>query len=153
MFTEIILKMNITDLYQRDIDKLIEEINSFKKEKDIWKVKGDVKNPAGNLTLHLLGNLNHFIGRTLGHTDYIRKRDDEFSIKNIPRDKLVFDLVSLKEVVKNTLEKLSTEDLNKEFPIKIRDEVLTTELMLIYLLNHFNYHLGQVNYLRRLIEK
>lgn len=153
MFTEIILKMNITDLYQRDIDKLIEEINSFKKEKDIWKVKGDVKNPAGNLTLHLLGNLNHFIGRTLGNTDYIRKRDDEFSIKNIPRDKLIFDLVSLKEVIKNSLEKLSDEDLNKEFPIKIRDEVLTTELMLIYLLNHFNYHLGQVNYLRRLIEK
>lgn len=144
--------MNIADLFQRDIDKLIEEINLFKKEKNIWKIKGTVKNTAGNLTLHLLGNLNHFIGRTLGHTDYIRKREDEFSIKGIPREKLVTDLILLKETIKNSLEKISIEDMKKEFPLKIKEEVLTVELMLIFLLNHFNYHLGQVNYLRRLIE-
>lgn len=144
--------MNITDLYQRDIDKLIEEINLFKKEKNIWKIKGDVKNPAGNLTLHLLGNLNHFIGRTLGNTDYIRKREDEFSVKDVAREKLVSDLISLKEVINTSLGNLSDEDLKKEFPLKIRDEILTTELLLIYLLNHFNYHLGQINYLRRIIE-
>lgn len=144
--------MNIADLFQRDIDKLIEEINLFKKEKNIWKIKGTVKNTAGNLTLHLLGNLNHFIGRTLGHTDYIRRREDEFSIKGIPREKLVTDLILLKETIKNSLEKISIEDMKKEFPLKIKEEVLTVELMLIFLLNHFNYHLGQVNYLRRLIE-
>jgi hypothetical protein len=144
--------MNITDLYQRDIDKLIEEINLFKKEKNIWKVKGEVKNPAGNLTMHLIGNLNHFIGRTLGNTDYIRKREDEFSVKNVSREKLISDLVSLKEVITTSLGNLSDEDLKKEFPLKIREEILTTELLLIYLLNHFNYHLGQVNYLRRIIE-
>lgn len=144
--------MNITDLFQRGIDKLIEEINLFKKEKNIWKIKETTKNTAGNLTLHLLGNLNHFIGRTLGHTDYIRKRQDEFSIKAIPREKLVTDLILLKETIKNSLEKISIEDIKKEFPLKIKEEVLTVELMLIFLLNHFNYHLGQVNYLRRLIE-
>jgi uncharacterized damage-inducible protein DinB len=144
--------MKIVDLYQRDIDKLIEEINLFKKEKNIWKIKGEVKNPVGNLTLHLLGNLNHFIGRTLGNTDYIRKREDEFSVKNVTREKLVSDLISLKEVINTSLGNLSDEDLKKEFPLKIRDEILTTELLLIYLLNHFNYHLGQINYLRRIIE-
>ena len=144
--------MNITDLYQRDIDKLIEEINLFKKEKNIWKVKGEIKNPAGNLTMHLIGNLNHFIGRTLGNTDYIRKREDEFSVKNVSREKLISDLVSLKNVITTSLGNLSDEDLKKEFPLKIREEILTTELLLIYLLNHFNYHLGQVNYLRRIIE-
>jgi hypothetical protein len=144
--------MNIADLFQRGIDKLIEEINLFKKEKNIWKIKETTKNTAGNLTLHLLGNLNHFIGRTLGHTDYIRKRQDEFSIKGIPREKLVTDLILLKETIKNSLEKISIEDIKKEFPLKIKEEVLTVELMLIFLLSHFNYHLGQVNYLRRLIE-
>jgi hypothetical protein len=144
--------MKIVDLYQRDIDKLIEEINLFKKEKNIWKIKGEVKNPVGNLTLHLLGNLNHFIGRTLGNTDYIRKREDEFSLKNVAREKLVSDLILLKEVINTSLGNLSDDDLKKEFPLKIRDEILTTELLLIYLLNHFNYHLGQINYLRRIIE-
>ena len=98
--------MNIADLYERDLNKIIEELNQFKKEKDIWKTKGDVKNSAGNLTLHLLGNLNHFIGRTLAHTDFIRKREDEFSLKDVPREKLISQINSLKEVLKNTFAKL-----------------------------------------------
>jgi len=143
--------MNIVDLYERDLNKLTDEINLFKKEKDIWKTKGDIKNSAGNLALHLLGNLNHFIGRTLGHTDYIRKREEEFSLKHVPREKLISDINQLKEVIKNTLPKISDEQMKSEFPMKIGDQVFTTETLLIFLLSHFNYHLGQVNYLRRML--
>ena len=143
--------MNITVFYERDLDKLIEEINLYKNENDIWETKEGINNSAGNLVLHLVGNLNHFIGKTLGNSDYVRKRDEEFSLKNIPRKKLISDLNSLKETIKNTLTKLSDEDLEKDFPLKIRDESFSTEKMLIYLLAHLNYHLGQVNYLRRLL--
>ena len=143
--------MNITVFFERDLDKLIEEINSFKNENDIWKIKNGITNSAGNLTTHLLGNLNHFIGKTLGNTDYVRNRDEEFSVKNISREKLIADIDSLKKVIKNTLPQLSDEDLKKEFPIKIRDEVFSTENMLTYLLAHLNYHLGQINYLRRML--
>ena len=143
--------MNIADLYERDLNKLCDEISQFKKERDIWKTKGDIKNSAGNLTLHLLGNLNHFIGRTLGHTDYIRKREEEFSIKDVPREKLISDINQLKDVIKNTLPMISEEQMKSEFPMKIGDQVFTTETLLIFLLAHFNYHLGQVNYLRRML--
>ena len=143
--------MNITTFFERDLDKLKEEINLFKNEDDIWKIKQGITNPAGNLVTHLLGNLNHFIGKTLGHTDYVRKRDEEFSVKNIPREKLISDINSLKETIKNTLSYLSEEDLKKEFPVKIQEQTFTTQNMLIYLLAHFNYHLGQVNYLRRML--
>lgn len=143
--------MNITNFFERDLDKLKEEINLFKNEDDIWKIKQGITNPAGNLVTHLLGNLNHFIGKTLGHTDYVRKRDEEFSVKNIPREKLISDINSLKETIKNTLSHLSEEDLKKEFPVKIQEQTFTTQNMLIYLLAHFNYHLGQVNYLRRML--
>ena len=143
--------MNITTFFERDLDKLKEEINLFKNEDDIWKIKPGITNPAGNLVTHLLGNLNHFIGKTLGHTDYVRKRDEEFSVKNIPREKLISDINSLKETIKNTLSHLSEEDLKKEFPVKIQEQTFTTQNMLIYLLAHFNYHLGQVNYLRRML--
>ena len=143
--------MNITTFFERDLDKLKEEINLFKNEDDIWKIKEDITNSAGNLVTHLLGNLNHFIGKTLGHTDYVRKRDEEFSVKNIPREKLISDINSLKETIKNTLSYLSEEDLKKEFPVKIQEQTFTTQNMLIYLLAHFNYHLGQVNYLRRML--
>ena len=143
--------MNITNFFEIDLDKLKEEISLFKNEEDIWKIKEGIHNSAGNLAMHLLGNLNHFIGKTLGHTDYVRKRDEEFSIKNIPREKLISDINSLKEIIKNTLSYLSEEDLKKEFPVKIQEKTFTTQNMLIYLLAHFNYHLGQVNYLRRML--
>lgn len=143
--------MNITTFFERDLDKLIEEINLYKNENDIWKTKEGINNSAGNLVLHLVGNLNHFIGKTLGNSEYVRKRDEEFSLKDIPREKLISDLNSLKETIKNALSKLSEQDLKKDFPLKIRDESFSTENMLIYLLAHLNYHLGQVNYLRRMM--
>ena len=82
----------------------------------------------------------------------MRNRDEEFSIKDIPLEKLVADIHSLQDVIKNTLPNLSSEDLKKEFAIQIRNEVYSTENMLTYLLAHLNYHLGQINYLRRVLE-
>ena len=141
----------ITSLFEKDINKLIEEIGLFKSEEDIWKIKEGVSNSAGNLSLHLVGNLNHFIGATLGNSGYVRKRDKEFSEKNIPRTQLIEALNSTVSVIKQTLAALPEEDLKKDFPVAINQKIISTEYMLVYLLNHFNYHLGQVNYLRRLI--
>jgi uncharacterized damage-inducible protein DinB len=143
--------MNITKLFLSDIDKLIEEINLFTSENKIWETKEGITNSAGNLTLHLLGNLNHFIGKTLGNTDYVRNRDEEFSLKNIRKEKLINDLNDLKQTISATLSNLTEEELKKDFPVAIRNETFSTRMMLIYLLAHFNYHLGQVNYLRRML--
>lgn len=143
--------MNLATLYENDLDKLITEISLFKDEAAIWTIKEGIINSAGNLALHLVGNLNHFVGKTLGNSGYERKRDDEFSLKNIPRHKLISDVNDLKETIKNVIPSLSPEDLEKDFPLMIRDQVLSTQMMLIYLLAHFNYHLGQINYLRRMM--
>lgn len=143
--------MNITAFFERDLNKVITEISLFKSENDIWKIKEGILNSAGNLALHVIGNLNHFIGTTLGNTGYVRNRDEEFSLKDIPREALIADINDLKETIKNTLSKLSSADLENDFPIKIRDEVLSTQNMLIFLLAHLNYHLGQINYLRRML--
>ncbi len=141
----------ITSLFERDINKLIEELMLYKNEETIWKIKEGISNSGGNLTLHLLGNLNHFIGATLGNTGYIRERDKEFSLKNIPRLQLVEELKKVNSVVKNTLTHLSDEDLEKNFPVPLNDKTLSTSFVLLHLLAHFSYHLGQVNYHRRLI--
>jgi len=141
----------IAALFERDINKLIEEINLYKNEEDIWKIKEGISNSSGNLTLHLLGNLNHFIGATLGNTGYVRERDKEFSLKNIPRIQLVEDLKKVTEVVKDTVTRLSDKDLEKDFPVPLNDKTLSTSFVLLHLLGHFSYHLGQVNYHRRLI--
>jgi len=141
----------ITSLFEKDINKLIEEIGLFKSKEDIWKIREGVSNSAGNLSLHLVGNVNHFIGATLGNSGYVRERDKEFSEKNIPRTQLIEALNSTVSVIKQTLAALPEEDLKRDFPVAINQKIISTEYMLVYLLNHFNYHLGQVNYLRRLI--
>lgn len=143
--------MSLSIFFGRDLDKMITEISLFKNENDIWKMKEGILNSAGNLALHIIGNLNHFIGTTLGNTGYVRNRDEEFSLKDIPREKLIADITDLKEIIKNTLSKLSAADLQNDFQIRVRDEVFSTQNMLIFLLAHLNYHLGQINYLRRMM--
>ena len=143
--------MSLSTFFERDLDKIITEISLFENENDIWKIKEGILNSAGNLALHIIGNLNHFIGTTLGNTGYVRNRDEEFSLKDIPFETLIADINDLKETVKNTLSKLSSSDLQNDFPIKIRDEVFSTQNMLVFLLAHLNYHLGQINYLRRMM--
>lgn len=141
----------IISLFERDLNKLIEEINLYKNEEDVWKIKEGISNSGGNLTLHLIGNLNHFIGETLGGTGYIRDRDKEFSLKNIPRVQLTEDLKKTIDVIKNTLPALSKEDLEKDFPVPINNKTSSTSYVLLHLMTHLSYHLGQVNYHRRLV--
>lgn len=141
----------ITSLFERDLNKLAEEINLYKTEEDVWKIKEGISNSTGNLTLHLIGNLNYFIGTTLGNTGYVREREKEFSLKNIPRVQLAEDLKKTIEVIKNTLPRLAAEDLKKDFPVPINNKTSSTSYVLLHLLAHLSYHLGQVNYHRRLI--
>lgn len=143
--------MDFPEFFERDLNKLIEEISLFRSEEDIWKTKEGITNSAGNLTLHLIGNLNHFIGSGLGKTGYLRNRDNEFSLKNIPRQKLTEDILEVKKVIHHTLTHLSMEDLKKEFPSLKSEERITVKARLINLLTHLNYHLGQINYLRRIL--
>lgn len=144
--------MNYSEFFERDLNKLTEEISLFKKEGNIWKTKEGITNSAGNLALHLVGNLNHFIGAELGNTGYQRNRDDEFSLKNIPQKKLLADINEIREIIKNVLPTLTPEDYKKEFPALRNGEKVTIKYMLLHLLTHLNYHLGQINYLRRILE-
>ena len=146
------LKETLAVLFERDLNKLVTEINLYKDEDKLWLVPEGISNSAGNLCLHLMGNLNHFIGATLGKTGYVRHRDDEFSLKNIPRQDLLINLANCILIVKETLEKLPEDELNKDFPLEKHGEVVSTMHMLIHLFGHLSYHLGQINYHRRLLD-
>lgn len=139
-------------LFERELNKLIEELNLYRGEEGMWVVKGQISNSAGNLCLHMLGNLNHFIGAVLGNTGYVRKRDDEFSLKNVPKAELIETIKNTIRIINIALQKLTEADMNKLFPLEKHGEKVTTGYMLIHLLTHLNYHLGQVNYHRRLTQ-
>jgi uncharacterized protein DUF1572 len=142
----------LADFYERDIRKLIEELRMFRNEEDVWRVQGSVNNSCGNLALHLIGGLNYLIGATLAQTGYVRNRDQEFTRKDVARNELIAQLEELIIMIKGTLNALSDEQMEATFPIFFDKEKTSTSYVLVQLLAHLNYHLGQVNYLRRVLE-
>ena len=142
----------ITSFYERDIRKLIEELNLFENEEDLWKTRGFVKNSAGNLALHIVGGLNHLIGATLAQTGYVRNRDQEFTIKGVERKDVIAQLEALIPMINTTVNDLTEKQMAAEYPIFFDKPNTSTSYVLVQLLLHLNYHLGQVNYVRRMLE-
>jgi hypothetical protein len=138
-------------LYEQGLTKLRTEVESYPGEAELWKTGGNIPNSAGNLALHLIGNINHFFGATLGGTDYVRDRDLEFSSGEVSKEQIVSEIEKAITVVKQTLDSLSTDDLQKTYPIQFQNQDVSTEYVIGYLLGHFNYHLGQIDYHRRLL--
>jgi hypothetical protein len=142
----------LANFYERDIHKLIEEVNLFRNEEDLWRTRGSVKNPAGNLVLHIIGGTNYLIGTQLTQTGYVRDRDQEFSRKGVARKELVAELEKLILLVTQTLKSLTQEQMDAEYPIMFDEMIVPKSYVLVQLLAHLNYHLGQVNYLRRILD-
>jgi uncharacterized damage-inducible protein DinB len=141
----------LSELYERDLAKLRTEIESYSNEADLWKTSEGISNSGGNLCQHLTGNLQHFFGAVLGGTGYARNRDAEFASKGTTKADLLADIDAAEKSVKETLEKLSDEDFAKTYPIEVFGQPMTTGYFLTHLATHLNYHLGQINYHRRLL--
>lgn len=141
----------LIELYERDLDKLRTEIESYANEADMWKTAEGIPNSGGNLCLHINGNLQHFIGAILGNSGYVRDRDSEFANKNIARDEMLATIDKTKAVVVETLAKLTDEDFAKTYEIEVFGGPITTGYFITHLTTHLNYHLGQINYHRRLL--
>lgn len=145
MITEALLH-----LFERDLDRLEKEVLAFTDEKDLWRTTGSVTNSAGNLCMHICGNLRHFIGATLGGSGYVRDREREFAAREVPRTALIEEIANTRLAVNGTLIHLSGPDLIAPFPIAVFETEMSTASFLIHLQGHLNYHLGQINYLRRI---
>lgn len=142
---------SLVTLFNRDLTKLEEELNLYPNEESVWTLKGDIKNSGGTLCLHLCGNLQHFIGAVLGKNGYVRNRDNEFTARNIPRHLLLDEILKTRETVKQAIMQLDPSQLEEEYPIQVWGYPVTTTFFLIHLASHLTYHLGQVNYHRRIL--
>ena len=147
------LTKTLSALFTRDLNNLKTEIAAYKNEAVIWEVPEGIANSAGNLCLHLVGNLNGFIGAELGKSGYIRQRDLEFSLKNILRIDLIEKIEATIPMITKVIEQLTDEQLNSEYPLLVFKEKTTTQYFLVHLATHLSYHLGQINYHRRLLDK
>jgi len=147
MFVTILKK-----LYLRDLAKLRTEIEMYQNEQKLWHTEGEITNSAGNLCLHLVGNLNAYIGGVLGNTGYVRNRPLEFSLRNVPRIELLKSIDDTIDMMATTLDTLNDDNLAEEYPQVVAEGKVSTAYFLNHLSSHLMYHLGQINYHRRLLD-
>ena len=140
-------------IFARDLNRLKKEVELYSDENNLWKVEKNIANSGGNLCLHLIGNLNTYIGKEIGKTDYVRNRELEFSLKHVPRKEILSKIDETIQIINKSLDKLDESDLKNEYPILVFEDKTSTEYLLIHLTTHLTYHLGQINYHRRLIDK
>jgi hypothetical protein len=146
-----ILTEDLSILIGRELNALICEIELFPDDKMLWRVLPGITNSAGNLTLHICGNLNYFIGAVLGNTGYLRDRESEFNRKSGSRAELVSDLQDTEEIIQNVIPKLSEKILLEPYPKTVGGVDLPCSRFLIHLATHLSFHVGQVGYLRRIL--
>lgn len=134
----------------RDLRALGREIAAYPTDADVWRTAPGVPNSGGTLALHLTGNIQHFIGAVLGRTGYVRNRDAEFARRDVPRAELQEEVERAIQAVQAGLARLSDADLERDYPLSIVGKTVTTGDYLLHLATHFTYHLGQLDYHRRL---
>lgn len=140
-------------LFTRDLKRLSQQIDSYQDEDKLWEIAPGISNSAGNLCLHLIGNLNTYIGLHLGGTGYIRDRAAEFSVKYVARTELLASLDQTSIMINEALSTLSDSQLENLYPADVLGYPMTIHYFLVHLSGHLNYHLGQIDYHRRLLTK
>jgi len=139
------------ELFDRDLKKLREEISNFRDEDNIWRREEGVSNTAGTLIVHLIGSLSYTVGALIGKTGYVRDRVHEFSAADIPQEQLIAEVDNLIEIVRKSLTGIDRQKLDEQYPLEMFGKK-STAFYLSHFYGHLNYHLGQINYLRRILE-
>lgn len=143
----------LSRIYERDLTRLIQELQSFPDDGSLWRSTEGMSNSPGNLALHLEGNLREFVGRQIGGIAYERKRELEFSSKDLPLQEVIQRLEAVKESIPRVVGSLTDEQLSAEFPQQVFKVPTSNREMLIHLLAHLSYHLGQIDAERRALAK
>lgn len=145
------MKAWIGSVMIRELKALRREIEAYPTDADVWRVAPGIANRGGTLVLHLAGNLQYFVGAVLGGTGYVRHRDAEFADRDLPRSRLFAEIDRATQAVETGLAALRDEDLHRPYPEPVGGVTFTTGAFLTHLAAHLAYHLGQVDYHRRLV--
>ena len=141
----------IAGVLVRDLKCLKRQLEAYADETEMWDTPNGVSNSAGNLAMHVAGNIQHFIGMQLGGSSYQRDREAEFASRHVPRAELLRLVDASIAAVQRALPAMDDEAMEKPYGLKIGDTTLTTGDFLLHLASHLTYHLGQIDYHRRVV--
>ena len=120
-------------------------------EEQFWTRPFPYGNSFGHLTLHIIGNLNHFIGAKIANVDYVRDREREFTDDTRPSKESV--LGELDQAVALAVETIKTQK-DEDWSINIDADVSAGFVkdrfsVLLRSATHFHHHVGQMIYLEK----
>ena len=147
----LVLRDAVRVMILRELRALDREIAAYPDDRSLWQTPAGITNSAGTLVLHLAGNLRHFIGTALGKSSYKRNRDAEFSTKDLSREQLRSEVRSTISDLENAFDKITVAQLRAPYPLLIQERQVRTVDWLVHLSAHLGYHLGQIDYHRRLL--
>ena len=145
------MKDELAGLFRREMGRLLQELRAFPDDDSVWRTAPGVTNPAGNLVLHLEGNLREYIGRQLAGVPYQRDRPQEFAARGVTRGDLIARVEGILRDIPPAIEGLSETTLDAAYPEEQSEGPQSARRFLLSLYGHFTYHLGQIGYLRRIL--
>jgi hypothetical protein len=141
----------VAGILDRELRALTRAVEAYPDERDLWRQPRGAPNSGGTLALHLAGNVQHYFGAQLGGTGYRRDRAAEFADRDVPRAEILRRIEAARAAVRAAADRLDESALEADYPEVIADLRIPTGEYLIHLVSHFAYHLGQLDYHRRLV--
>lgn len=146
------LAASVAALLARDLAAFRRSLAGYPDDASVWAPGAGLPNSAGTLALHVAGNLRHFIGAVLGGSAYVRRREEEFTARGLPRAELDALLARTAEEVQAALARLDPATLDREYPLPVGGGMrVATGDFLVHLSVHLAYHLGQADAHRRAV--
>ena len=149
----IMLRSAVQTILQRELAAVRRSVEAYPDDATLWIERAGLPNTGGTLVLHIAGNLQHYVGALLGRTGYVRDRDAEFARRDVPRDELLAEIDAASDAVDRGLSQLSDDDhaLVGPYPERVAGREVATGDFLVHLASHLAYHLGQLDYHRRVV--
>lgn len=145
------LTAHLRTVITRELRALAREIQAYPDDASVWRTIPGIANSAGTLALHLAGNIQHYVGAKLGGSTYRRDRPAEFARRDVPRVELLQEIQRAIQAAEVTLPGLSQRDLEADFPEAVGGRIIRTDEFLLHVATHLGWHLGQMDYHRRLV--
>lgn len=142
---------HITTILTRELKALAREVAAYPDDAAVWRIFPGIPNSGGTLVLHLTGNIQHYVGVVLGQTDYRRDRGAEFARRDVPRRELAVEIDRAIAAVEHAVPRLTARALRADYPEKVGGRVVVTDEFLLHLVSHLSWHLGQLDYHRRMV--
>lgn len=113
---------------------------------EIWARPNEQTVSAGNLVLHLAGNVRQYVVATLGGVPDVRERQKEFDAAGpMPAAELLERLEKAMAEAAPVIDRLDPASLLRTY--RVQGFVESGLSILVHVVEHFSYHTGQIAYI------